>query len=155
VAAAAPGAAVNTAPTDRPEGAVEYVMVPVPVELHARVLQYIGWRASSEGATGWDPDMMATLYAGLDESSRTLLTRVARGVVEEHPVTLQGIASATRASTREVLGIVLELVQRFKALGGPTFPLVLLDAPEGQSDDQRPVVMPKEGAQAVMSLADA
>ena len=146
---------MSTAPTDRPEGAVEYVMVPVPVELHARVLQYIGWRAGSEGATGWDPDVMATLYAGLDEPARTLLTRVARGVVEQQPVTLQAVASATKTTTREVLGIVLELVQRFKALGGPTFPLVLLDAPEGQGDDQRPVVMPKEGALAVMSLSDA
>ena len=145
---------MSTAPADRPEGAVEYVMVPVPVELHARVLQYLGWRAGSEGATGWDPDMMATLYAGLDEPSRTLLTRVARGVVEQQPVTLHGIASATSASTREVLGIVLELVGRFKELGGPTFPIVLLDPPEGLGDDQRRVVMPKEGAQAVMSLAD-
>jgi hypothetical protein len=146
---------VSTAPTDRPEGAVEYVMVPVPVELHARVLQYIGWRAGNEGATGWDPDMVATLYAGLDEPSRMLLTRVAHGVVDDKPVTLGAVASAARTSAREVLGIVLELVQRFKALGGPTFPLVLLDAAEGLGDDARPVVMPKEGARAVLSIAGA
>jgi hypothetical protein len=145
---------VSTAPTDPPEGAVAYVMVPVPEELQARVLQYLGWRAGNEGSTGWDADMLGTLYEGLDEPSRTLLTRVARGVVEQQPVTLGAVASVTLTSTREVLGIVLELVQRFKALGGPTFPLVLLDAPDGHGDDQRPVVMPNEGARAVLSVAD-
>jgi hypothetical protein len=144
---------VSTTPTDRPEGAVEYVMVPVPEELHARVLQYIGWRAGNEGTTGWDAEMMSTLYQGLDEPSRTVLSRVGLGVVNDEPVTLGTVASAAGTTTREALGIVLELVQRFKALGGPTFPLVLLDAPDGLGDDERPIVMPTEGAGLVVSEA--
>jgi hypothetical protein len=133
---------------------VEYVMVPVPEELGGRVLQYLSWRASSEGSTGWSEESMATLYAGLDQTSRLLLATVARGVVDDEPVTVAACAQAARASSREILGIVLELVQRFKALGGPTFPIVLLDAAEGLDDEQRLIVMPKEGARIVLSIAD-
>jgi hypothetical protein len=143
---------MSAGPTDRPEGAVEYVMVPVPEDLHARVMQYVEWRTVNEGTTGWDKGTLATLYGGLDEPSRTLLTRVARGVIDDQPVKLGAVASAAGTSTREALGIVLELVQRFKVLGGPTFPLVLLDAAEGSGDDQRPIVMPKEGALVVVAL---
>ena len=128
-------------------------MVPVPEELHTRVLQYMGWRTGNEGTTGWDADMMVALYEGLDGPSRSLLSRVALGVVNDEPVTLATVARAAGITTREALGIVLELVQRFKALGGPTFPLVLLDAPDGLGDDERPIVMPKEGAGLVVSQA--
>jgi hypothetical protein len=128
-------------------------MVPVPEEFHARVLQYMSRRAVNEGTTGWDADMMAALYEGLDGPSRTLLSQVALGVVNDEPVTLGTVAGAAGITTREALGIVLELVQRFKALGGPTFPLVLLDAPDGLGDDERTIVMPKEGAGLVVSQA--
>jgi hypothetical protein len=143
---------MSAGPTDRRDGSVEYVMVPVPQDLHARVMQYVEWRTVNAGTTGWDSGTVATLYEDLDEPSRTLLTRVARGVIDDEPVTLGAVASAAGISTREALGIVLELVHRFTVMGGPTFPLVMFDAAEGSGDDQRPIVMPKEGAQVVVSL---
>ena len=132
---------------------MEHVMVPVPEELEAQVHQYLAWRLTS-GDAGWSEEPMAALYEELDQPSRIAVKVIARGVVDDDPATVARIAKAAGTTTRETLGIVLELVQRLRALGGPLFPFVPLDTPEGEDDDQRPVVMPKDGARLALSIAD-
>lgn len=129
-------------------------MVPVPQELEERVQQYINWRVSSGVAAEWSEDSVAELYGQLDAASRAVVRTVAQGSVDDEPVTVARAAEAAGATEREALGIVLELVQRFRGLsGGPVFPLLVLDAPEGAGDDQRIIVMPREGARVALAAA--
>jgi hypothetical protein len=133
---------------------VPFVMVPVPEELEPRVRRYLIWRVTSEESGRWSEESVAAVYDDVDETSRTLLTRVARGVMDGEPVTVVGAALAARTSTREIYGIVMELVQRIQVRGGPAFPIVLLDAPEGAGDDQRVISMPHEGARVALAIAE-
>jgi len=128
-------------------------MVPVPQDLEERVQQYITWRLSSAGGADWSEDAVAELYEQLDEASRAVVRTVAQGTVDDEPATVARAAEAAGTSTREALGIVLELVQRFRSLGGTTFPLLVLDVPEGVADDQRPIAMPRDGARVVLAAA--
>jgi hypothetical protein len=130
---------------------VEYVTVPVPDQLEARVREFVAQRTAS-GDAGWNEEVVARLYEQLDAPSRTAIEAIARGVVDDEPVTLANLATVAGTTTREMLGIALELVQRLQALGGPAFPIVILDAPRG-ADDERPVVMPKDGAHMVVATA--
>ena len=127
-------------------------MVPVPDQLEARVREFVAQRRASKDA-GWSEQVVVRLYEQLDGPSQTAVQAIARGVVDDEPVTLAHLARVARTTTREMLGITLELVQRLQAMGGPAFPIVIFDAPEGADGDDRPVVMPKDGAHMVVSVA--
>lgn len=127
-------------------------MVPVPHELEVRVKEFLTQRAASSGLAGWSRESMATFYEALDAPSRVAVRGIARGVVDDEPVTIATLAKFAGTTTREMLGITLELVQRLRALGGAAFPLFILEAPDG-AGDERPVVMPKDGAHMVLSTA--
>jgi hypothetical protein len=139
-------------PSSASGGTGEYVMVPVPDELEARVREFVIVRAATSSEAGWSTESVARFYEQLDQPSRTAVTTIARGVVDDEAVTIAKLARLTGTTSREMLGITLELVQRLRALGGTGFPLFVLDAPEG-ADDERPVVMPKDGAHVVLSAA--
>jgi hypothetical protein len=134
-------------------GVVEYVMVPVPDELEARVRDFVIQRGTASLHAGWSQESIAGFYDQLDEPSQIVIEVIARGVVDDEPVTVAKLAEVVGATTREVLGITLELVHRLRALGGAAFPLLLLDAPQGADGDQRPVMMPRDGAHVVLSTA--
>jgi len=128
-------------------------MVPVPQDLVERVLQYIDWRVSGGVAADWTEDAVAELYRQLDDASRAVVRTIAQGVVDDEPITVARAAEAGGTTNREALGIVLELVQRFRGLGGVTFPLLVLDVGEGVGDDQRVIVMPRDGARVALAAA--
>jgi hypothetical protein len=132
---------------------VEYVMVPVPDHLAARVSEFVVRRAAMSMDAGWSRESVDRFYEQLDAPSRTAVSTIARGVVDDEPVTIAKLAKVAGTTTREMLGITLELVQRLRALGGAGFPLFVLDAPEGADDGERPVVMPDDGAHMVLSAA--
>jgi hypothetical protein len=130
---------------------VEYVMVPVPEELEEQVQQYINFRVGNEVAADWSEHAVAEIYGQLDDAARTVVRAVAQGAVDDEPVTLARAAEIAGATRREILGIVLELVEQFRGLGGPVFPLLLLDVPEGVDQDQRVIVMPRDGARVTLA----
>jgi hypothetical protein len=132
---------------------VDYVMVPVPQDLVERVQQYVNWRVSGGVAADWTEDAVAELYRQLDDASRAVVWTVAQGVVDDEPITVARAAEAAGTTNREALGIVFELVQRFRGLGGVTFPLLVLDVAEGVDDDQRVIAMPKDGARVTLAAA--
>jgi hypothetical protein len=134
-------------------GTGEYVMVPVPEELEARVRDFVIQRVATSSDAGWSRELVATFYEQLDGPSRTAVGAIARGVVDDEPVTIAKLARLAGTTSREMLGITLELVQRLRAQGGAGFPLFVLDAPEGAHDDERPVVMPRDGAHVMLSAA--
>jgi hypothetical protein len=128
-------------------------MVPVPHEIEEQVRHYLAWQLTTREAAGWSEESFATLYEQLDEPSRVALEMIARGVVDDEPVTVAGIGKSAGATTREMLGIVVELAQRLRALGGLGIPLFVLDPPEGKDGGQRPVTMSRDGARVVLSIA--
>jgi hypothetical protein len=128
-------------------------MVPVPHELEEQVRHYLAWRLTTREAAGWSEESFATLYGQLDEPSRVALKMIARGVIDDEPVTVAGIGKSAGATTREMLGIVVELAQRLRALGGLGIPLFVFDPPEGKDGGQRLVTMSRDGARVVLSIA--
>ena len=128
-------------------------MVPVPEELEEQVQQYVNFRVGNAAGTDWSEDAVAEIYKGLDSPARTVVRTVAQGAVDDDPVTIARAAEVAGTTSREVLGIVLELVQHFRGLGGPVFPLLLLDVPDGVGDDQRVIVMPRDGARITLAAA--
>jgi hypothetical protein len=129
-------------------------MVPVPQELEEQVRHYMAWRLTTIDMAGWTEESFALLYEQLDEASRVAVVTIARGVLEDKPVTVGEVAARVGTTSREILGIVVELAQRLRMLGGPAIPLVVFDPPEGKAGDQRPITMPGDGARVVVSIAD-
>ena len=66
-------------------------MVPVPDQLEARVREFVAQRTAS-GDAGWSEEVVARLYEQLDGPSRTAIETIARGVVDDEPVTLANLA---------------------------------------------------------------
>jgi len=128
-------------------------MVPVPQELEAQVQHYLTWRLSTGALAGWTEAALTTLFGQLDESARVAVEMIARGVVDDEPVTVGQVARRVGITTREILGIVVELAHQLRALGGPSIPVILFEPPDGGDDDQRPLAMPKDGARVVLSIA--
>lgn len=128
-------------------------MVPVPEELEEQVQQYVNFRVGNEVPTDWSEDAVAAIYEQLDGPARTVVRAVAQAAVDNDPITIARAGEIAGASNREVLGIVLELVQHYRGLGGPVFPLLLLDVAEGVDDDQRVIVMPRDGARITLAAA--
>jgi hypothetical protein len=102
---------------------------------------------------GWTEAALTTLFGQLDESARVAVEMIARGVVDDEPVTVGQVARRVGITTREILGIVVELAHQLRALGGPSIPVILFEPPDGGDDDQRPLAMPKDGARVVLSIA--
>lgn len=129
------------------------VMVPVPEDLEEQVRFYVTWRVTGEMPADWSEDAVAELYGQLDDASRAVLRTVALGAVNDEPVTVARAAEAAGMTIRESLGIVLELVQLLRGLGGPPFPLMVLDPPEGGDNGQRVIVIPRDAARVVVAAA--
>jgi hypothetical protein len=132
---------------------MEHVMVPVPQELEERVQHYLAWRLSTGAVAGWTEEALAKLFGQLDESARVAVEMIARGVVDDEPVTVGSVAGRVATTTREILGIVVELAHQLRALAGPSIPVMVLEPPDGGDDDERPLAMPRDGARVVLSIA--
>jgi hypothetical protein len=109
--------------------AVEYVMVPVPDEFAGKVLTYLSWKtaeASAEAPAGDGPaagdhGAAATrVFARLDGSSRALVEVIAAAALEGERLGLPVAAARAGLSTRESVGILLELNTVLASEGTPT-----------------------------------
>lgn len=87
-----------------------YVMVPVPEEFVTEVMQYVvrlGVRAQLDP---WDRDEVARLFDEADETSKMLLSVVARGTLAQGHVAENDAAEQLQMQVREVHGILREVV---------------------------------------------
>jgi hypothetical protein len=147
---------------------VEYVMVPVPEELAAKVLGYVSWKdtqANAErrgggGPTAEGPDQgeaIARAYARLDDPSRALLAVAATAALEEDELSIPRAARRAGVTTREALGILMEVNNVLVAEGGPPIGFAV-KAEEGRAADEftrdaHIVMMPEALARPVADLA--
>ncbi|HKA85597.1 MAG TPA: hypothetical protein VKD21_17120 [Acidimicrobiales bacterium] len=105
---------------------VEYVMVPVPEELAAKVQTFVSWKdaqanaepPSGEGQPTVD-DAIARAFARLDDAGRALVGVVADATLEAEELRVPEAARRAGVTTREALGILLEVNSIIAAEGGP------------------------------------
>ena len=104
---------------------MEYVMVPVPEELADRVLSYVTWKVaegkagSAVGEQPVDGEAMARAFARLDNPSRALVVAIAAAALEAEELSVPEAAMRAGVSTREALGILLEVNSVIASEGGP------------------------------------
>lgn len=107
---------------------MEYVMVPVPEELAARVLTYVSWKdaqanaepPAGEGVGGGDTgEAVARAFARLDDSSRGLIVVAAAAALDLEELSIPEAARRAGVTTREALGILMEVNNVIVSEGGP------------------------------------
>jgi hypothetical protein len=104
---------------------VEYVMVPVPEELAAKVLTFVSWKDAQANAEppreeGQPVDeAIARAFARLDDAGQVLVGVVADATLEAEELRVPEAARRAGVTTREALGILLEVNSIIAAEGGP------------------------------------
>ena len=94
-----------------------YVMVPVPEQHVAEVMQFVLAAITRASIRAWDAESIGHLYADVDEGSRSLLAFVARASVGGGELDAADAARMIQMSTRDVAGIVNELNGRARDEG--------------------------------------
>jgi hypothetical protein len=107
---------------------VEYVMVPVPEELAPRVLTFVSWKAAeanaksarAEGGKTTDVgEAIARAFARFDDPSRAVVAVVAAAALDAEELTIPEAARRAGVTTRETLGILMEVNNVIADEGGP------------------------------------
>jgi hypothetical protein len=144
---------------------VEYVMVPVPEELAQKVLGFVTWKdaqanagppASGAPGAGDDGEAIARAFARLDDVSRALVAVVAGATLEAEQLSIPEAARRAGVTTREALGILLEVNNVIASEGGPPLPFGGKDLGESEGEftwDSHVVVMPPALARPIADLA--
>jgi hypothetical protein len=145
--------------------AVEYVMVPVPEELAQKVLTYVSWRESQASTAALADDRQASVaalaraFARLDDASRALVTVIAAAVADGEEVSVAEAARRARLTSREAIGVLLEVNNVIAQEGGPPLAFGGRDlgagAPGEFSWDTYMVVMPNAITGSIVDLARA
>jgi hypothetical protein len=151
-------------------------MVPVPEELAPKVLTYVSWKghprlweseptADARPTTGEvaPPDEvgepLARMFARLDDAGRSLVDVVAGAALEQERLTVPEVARRVGLTTREVVGMIIELNNLVPSEGGPALAVFIKDlegVPTGEfAWDTRIVVMPEGVARPLAELARA
>jgi hypothetical protein len=147
---------------------VEYVMVPVPEELAPRVLTFVSWKgaqansafAGAEGGETMDVgEAMARAFARFDDASRAVVAVVAAAALDAEELTIPEAARRAGVTTRETLGILMEVNNVIADEGGPAIGFSRTDvnraAPQEFSWDAYVAAMPEAAAHAFGRLARA
>ncbi len=131
---------------------MEYVMVPVPEEFVAEVTQYLQWNTGSIPPDLWDEEGIVRFVDGLDEQARTLLLHAATCASEIVVLPVHDAAVVAGCTDREVVGLVVELNEAVRAVGGPPFVIAtaLLHEATPTGPDSWSVNMPSPIAELVL-----
>jgi hypothetical protein len=86
-----------------------YVMVPVPEEHVAEIMEHVVRLAARANQQQWDAEAVAELFLGSDEASKSVLSTVARRTIAGSPLTDDALADLVQLTRRETLGVIREL----------------------------------------------
>ena len=149
-------------------------MVPVPEELAPKVLSYVSWKghprlgeASQPGADtsrtaveapppddGAEP--LARVFARLDDAGRALAKAIAVASLDQEQLTVPEAARRAGVSTREAVGMILELGNLIVGAGGPSLAAFIKDDERATvrefTWDTRVVVMQEAVARSLAAL---
>lgn len=129
-----------------------YVMVPVPEEHVADVMQFILREMAKAAQVPWDEDAVSALFHEVDEASRSLLAYVARASITGTDLTEAQVADLMQLRQREVTGIMRELNERAAKDDHPALlgtRVVTETLPNGRTTEKRVVWMSEDVAALV------
>lgn len=131
---------------------MSYVMVPVPEDRVADVMQYVVRLMAQASLEDWTEASITQLFDDIDEPSRALLSTVASASLAGERLTEPDARARVELSWRETMGLVRELNDIAREENHP--PLVLRRTvdetlPNGRTREVRLLVMPEEIARLV------
>jgi len=88
---------------------MEYVMVPVPDEFVVDVMQYVARLVARASVVPWTKEAIEEFFDDLDETSKALLSFVARHIVAGKDVGYDEATEALELSQREIRAITAEI----------------------------------------------
>jgi hypothetical protein len=88
---------------------MEYVMVPVPDEYVVDVMQYVARLVARASVVPWTKEAIEAFFEDIEETSRALLSFVARSVVANKDVGSEDAAEALELNVREIRAITGEI----------------------------------------------
>jgi hypothetical protein len=88
---------------------MSYVMVPVPEDSVADVMQFVVRLMSQAAIEPWTQDAVTEIFEEVDELTRALLSAVAMASLSEKPLPESDAAKAIELNWRETMGILREL----------------------------------------------
>jgi len=112
-----------------------WVMVPVPEEFSARVLERVLFHGIAASGPQWTKDLLEEHLGALDADARDLAIAVARAVKAGQPLTDAELAAELGMSVRELLG----LAQEVNDVTVDPFPgaIVTIQSPRSEADVRR------------------
>jgi hypothetical protein len=91
---------------------MEYVMVPVPEEYVVDVMTYVARLVNQASRVPWTKEVIEDFFESLDETSKALISLVARYTVADKQVGYDQATQALELSEREIKGITREINER-------------------------------------------
>jgi hypothetical protein len=134
---------------------VNYVMVPVPEQHVTEIMQRIIRLVQQESLRDWDEDDVRAFFADADESTRSLLSFVARATLMSKPLTDVQAADAIQLSTRETATIMRDANEQSREMNHPSILLLrgtTETLPNGRTVDLRLFVMPEAVAKMIRTV---
>lgn len=129
-----------------------YVMVPVPEEHVADVMQFILREVAKASLVPWDEASVSAMFHEVDEASRSLLAYAARAVTSGNELSETQAADLMQLRQRELVGIMRELNERASKDDRPvlvTTRTVNETLPNGRTVEKRVLWMSDEVAPLV------
>ena len=129
-----------------------YVMVPVPEEHVADVMQFILREVARASLEPWDEESLSALFHEVDEESRSLLAYAARATVGGKELSEADAADLMQLRQREMAGIMRELNERAAKANRPSLVsarTVTETLPNGRTVEKRVLWMSDELAPLV------
>jgi hypothetical protein len=121
-----------------------WVSVPVPEEHVQEVMEFVIRTIARASIEEWDEASVETLFAKVDEASRSLLSVVARAATTGKELTEQQAADFIELTVRETFGIIREVNDAARTEGRPALvgtTTVAEVLPNGRTRDKRIVTM--------------
>ena len=86
-----------------------FVMVPVPEDNVADVMQYVLRLINQASIEPWDEASVTDFFESVDEPTRALLSAVAAATLRDQPILESEAVSAIQMDRREMIGIIREV----------------------------------------------
>jgi hypothetical protein len=135
-----------------------YVMMPVPEEHVAEVMDFVLRAIAKASIIPWDNESVTDVFAELDEASRSILSFVSRSVLADKDISEQDLAGQVQLNPRELAGIVNELIARSRTDNRPNLVYsrgITERLPNGRTRDTRVYLMDPELAKLVREVEKA
>lgn len=134
---------------------MDYVMVPVPAQHVTDIMQRVIRLVQQESLRDWDDEDVREFFTAADESTKSLLSYVARAALMGKPLTDVQAADAIQLSQRETATVMRDANDRSREMNHPSILLLRGTTevlPNGRTVDLRLFVMPEAVAKMIRNV---